>query len=99
MAEHLHSAYTRASVALILVFASFRIGIMGLTGLGDSESYYWCWSQRLALSYYDHPPAVAWLIRLFTDIGGDTSLWVRMPSVIFFCCYRLDILPPCHGAV
>jgi len=69
---------------VILGFALFRISVMGRTGLGDSESYYWTWSQRLDWSYYDHPPVVAWLIRIFTDIGGDTSFMVRMPSVLLF---------------
>ena len=28
------------------------------------EAYYWIWSNHLALSYYDHPPMVAYLISL-----------------------------------
>ncbi len=76
--------YTRLSIVCVLAFALFRTLVMGRTGLGDSESYYWAWSQRLDWSYYDHPPLVAWLIRLFTDIGGDTSFMVRLPSALLF---------------
>lgn len=76
--------YTRLCLATVSFFALFRLSLMGRTGLGDSESYYWAWSQHLDFSYYDHPPIVAWLIRLFTDLGGDTSFMVRLPSVLLF---------------
>lgn len=29
--------------------------------IAGDESYYWFWGQNLQLSYFDHPPAVAWL--------------------------------------
>ena len=25
------------------------------------EAYYWLWSNRVALSYFDHPPLLAWV--------------------------------------
>lgn len=53
--------------------------------LTTDEAYYWVWSQRLQLSYYDHPPMVAWLFWLghffenvygtvFTN-GGAAARW------------------------
>lgn len=72
------------SAALVTGFALFRMAMMGLTGLGDSESYYWAWSRKLALSYYDHPPMVAWLISLSTSIGGDSAFMTRLPSLVLF---------------
>ena len=79
------------SLILVGAFTLFRLMMIGRTGLGDSESYYWTWSQHLDLSYYDHPPMTAWLIRLFTEIGGDSSFWTRMPSILLFLgiCYFL----------
>lgn len=38
--------------------------------LTNDEAYYWVWAQHPQLSYYDHPPVVAWLYAL-----GD---WVRI---------------------
>ncbi|VAX17991.1 hypothetical protein MNBD_NITROSPINAE04-138 [hydrothermal vent metagenome] len=76
--------YTRLCLATVAFFSLFRLSVMGRVGLGDSESYYWAWSQHLDFSYYDHPPMVAWLIRLFTGLGGDTSFMVRLPSVLLF---------------
>lgn len=48
----------------------------------DDELYYWCWSRDLQLSYYDHPPMVAYLIRLSTELLGNTILAIRLPGVV-----------------
>jgi 4-amino-4-deoxy-L-arabinose transferase-like glycosyltransferase len=48
----------------------------------DDELYYWCWSRDLQLSYYDHPPMVAYLIRLSTELFGNTVLAIRLPAVL-----------------
>src|SRR5439155_817722 len=50
--------------------------------LDPDESYYWEWSRRLALGYYDHPPAIAYLIRAGTAIFGPTTLGVRFVPVL-----------------
>ena len=48
----------------------------------DDEVYYWCWSQELQLSYYDHPPMTAYMIRAATTIFGDTLFAIRLPAVV-----------------
>lgn len=48
----------------------------------DDEFYYWCWSERLQLSYYDHPPMSAYMIRAATVIFGDTLFAIRIPAVV-----------------
>jgi 4-amino-4-deoxy-L-arabinose transferase-like glycosyltransferase len=45
--------------------------------LVPDEAYYWVWSRRLAISYLDHPPMVAYIIRGGTLLFGDTTLGVR----------------------
>jgi 4-amino-4-deoxy-L-arabinose transferase-like glycosyltransferase len=62
-------------VALRLVGAAW-------TPLTFDEAYYWMWSKYLAGGYYDHPPAVALVIRLGTMIAGDTELGVRLISIL-----------------
>ena len=37
--------------------------------IGD-EAYYWMWGQKLAWSYFDHPPLHAWLLRLMDLVFG-----------------------------
>ncbi len=51
------------------------------TPLIHDEAYYWLWSRRLDWSYLDHPPMIAYLIRLAT-LGGDGELWVRLPALL-----------------
>ncbi len=62
-----------ARTALLLVAASllFHVAYAGLVALSPQEAYYWSWSRRLALSYFDHPPLAAWTIRAATEIFGD----------------------------
>jgi len=50
--------------------------------LDPDESYYWEWSRRLALGYYDHPPAIAFMIRAGTVLFGPTPLGVRFVPVL-----------------
>ncbi len=47
----------------------------------DDELYYWCWSRELQLSYYDHPPMVAYLIRASIELFGNEILALRLPAV------------------
>ena len=54
---------------LIGVLALLRLLSAWKFPLSGDEAYYWEWSRRLALSYVDHPPLVAWTIALF-DHGG-----------------------------
>jgi 4-amino-4-deoxy-L-arabinose transferase-like glycosyltransferase len=85
------NSWRNRALILMGVVAAWRITVMGLTGLGDAEAYYWAWSQELDWSYYDHPPVTAWLIRLFTELGGDTVFMTRLPSLLLFIasCYLL----------
>lgn len=52
------------------------------TPLADDEAYYWVWSQHLQIGYFDHPPAVAWLIHA-SDFLFDGEIGVRFFTVIF----------------
>ncbi|MBV9550704.1 MAG: glycosyltransferase family 39 protein [Alphaproteobacteria bacterium] len=45
--------------------------------LSADEAYYLLWSHHLQAGYFDHPPAIAFLIRAGTLIFGDTPLGVR----------------------
>ena len=65
-------------VALVLI----RLVAAAWTPITYDEAYYWLWAKNLALSYYDHPPAVAFVIRLGTIIAGDTELGVRLVSIL-----------------
>jgi len=46
------------------------------------ESYYWCYSEHPDLSYYDHPPMVAWLIWVGTSLFGDGGMGIRFGTLL-----------------
>lgn len=46
------------------------------------EAYYWVWSQRPELSYYDHPPLVGWLMWPFIELFGNGVVVVRSQAIL-----------------
>ena len=64
--------------------AVIRLLIIGRIGLTGDEAHYWTYTTYPQLSYFDHPPLIAWLIKPFTMLFGNTEFAVRFPSVIVF---------------
>ncbi len=65
-----------ATAAVGLVVAAARM----LPVLED-EAYYWTWSRALAVHYYDHPPVIAWMIRVAQEVLRDRFLALRAVSL------------------
>jgi 4-amino-4-deoxy-L-arabinose transferase-like glycosyltransferase len=71
-----------AAVAGIAILLAARAIMAVVLPLSADEAYYWLWSKHLAAGYYDHPPAIAWLIAAGTHFFGDTSLGVRFSGIV-----------------
>jgi 4-amino-4-deoxy-L-arabinose transferase-like glycosyltransferase len=71
-----------AVALLIAALTAMRLIYAGVLDLRTDEAYYWTWSKESALSFLDHPPGIAWLIRFGTAIFGDTSLGVRFGGIV-----------------
>jgi 4-amino-4-deoxy-L-arabinose transferase-like glycosyltransferase len=69
-------------VGLIAILTVMRIVYAGAMELRTDEAYYWTWSKESALSFLDHPPGIAWMIRFGTAIFGDTNLGVRFGGIV-----------------
>jgi dolichol-phosphate mannosyltransferase len=65
----------------VLAWTLIRLALAGQTELIPEEAYYWTYSQHPSLSYFDHPPMVAWLIALGTAVLGDSELGVRLLAI------------------
>ncbi len=50
-----------------------RLLVVARLPLGNGEAYYYSWSRFLDWSYYDHPPLVAWMVRVTTAFGAITA--------------------------
>ncbi len=70
--------YLLAVAALMLL----RLVAAALLPLSADEAYYWLWSRHLAAGYFDHPPAIAFVIRAGTLVFGSTPLGLRFAPFI-----------------
>jgi dolichol-phosphate mannosyltransferase len=78
------SARTRAlAIGLIAYAFALRLVYLGSVELLPEEAYYWNYSRHLDIGYLDHPPMVAWLIRVGTAAFGQSQFGVRVGAV---CC-------------
>jgi len=69
-------------IALVAAMTVMRLIYASVIDLRTDEAYYWTWSKENVLSFFDHPPMIAWFIRFGTAIFGDTSLGVRFAGVL-----------------
>ena len=70
------------AIIVIGLGAAVRLALAAWLPLFPDETYYWEWSRHLAPGYFDHPPAIAWVIRGGTVLLGDTPLGVRLFPVL-----------------
>lgn len=68
---------------LIALITLVRLVYINFVPLVPQEAYYWKYAKHLALSYFDHPPMTAYIIALFTAIGGDNVFFIRLGSIVF----------------
>ncbi|MGO9934199.1 MAG: glycosyltransferase family 39 protein [Steroidobacteraceae bacterium] len=71
------------AIGIIAYSVVLRLLYAGTVELLPEETYYWNYSQHLDFGYLDHPPMVAWLIRLATTVFGQTEFGVRAGAI---CC-------------
>ncbi|MCC7134792.1 MAG: glycosyltransferase family 39 protein [Nitrosomonas sp.] len=71
-----------AAVGIIGFVILLRFVYLGVAQLIPDEAYYWQYAQHMDLSFYDHPPMVAWLIWLGTALFGQNEFGVRIGAFI-----------------
>lgn len=69
---------SRAERLALLASALASLWVTATLPVFAQESYYWSYAQNPDLSYFDHPPMVAWLIWLGTHLLGDGALGIRL---------------------
>jgi dolichol-phosphate mannosyltransferase len=71
------------AIGLIVYAFALRLVYLGCVELLPEEAYYWNYSRHLDIGYLDHPPMVAWLIKLGTIAFGQSQFGVRIGAL---CC-------------
>ena len=46
------------------------------------EAYYWLWSNRVALSYFDHPPLLAWVQAFLLSYYDSNYFAIRTLPIV-----------------
>lgn len=64
-----------------LLVIGFNIAYNAHLPLHPDEAYYWEWSRNLELSYYDHPPMVAYVISIISLFGENEAV-IRLSAVL-----------------
>jgi len=67
-------------IKFLVLITLIKVIISYFFPVNPDEAYYILWSNNLSLGYYDHPPMVAWLIKVISFINIDIYS-VRMISI------------------
>ncbi|RPD40070.1 glycosyltransferase family 39 protein [Chitinophaga barathri] len=96
--DDLQTAYTenRWLVWSALFILLLRLAFIGLMGLMPQDAYYMFYTEHPAASYFDHPPGIAWVLKMFTAVLGKKVYAVKLADTVitlltlaFF--YRLSL--------
>ena len=77
MKQHIDYKVLLLFIGIVLLHLVFNSKLQ----IHFDEAYYWVWSQNLQLSYFDHPPMIAYLIKL-TTLFSNSIFCIRLVSVI-----------------
>jgi 4-amino-4-deoxy-L-arabinose transferase-like glycosyltransferase len=79
----------------VFILLLLRLVFIPLFGLMPQDAYYYFYSTHPALSYFDHPPGIAFVLKLFTTVFGKKVAVLKLADsvVTFFTIvsfYRLS---------
>lgn len=70
------------AISLVLGFQLFRLILLPFMGLMPQDAYYYLYGQNLSLSYFDHPGMIGYILRLFTDIFGQSIFVIKFADFV-----------------
>src|SRR3984957_15934964 len=68
----------KSLVVLCSLIIGIRLIFTGIMGIMPQDAYYNFYAQHLDLSYYDHPPMIAYLLRLFKNLFGKKVFVLKL---------------------
>lgn len=82
------------ALSWVLGFQIFRFVLLPFMGLMPQDAYYHMYGQNLSLSYFDHPGMIGYILRIFTDVFGQSVFVVKLAdftitSLTIFSFYKL----------
>jgi len=70
------------AISWVLGFQLFRLILLPFMGLMPQDAYYYLYGQNLSLSYFDHPGMIGYILRIFTDIFGQSIFTLKFADFI-----------------
>ncbi len=68
------------SLCVILILRLVSMGLMGL--MPQDAYYYYVYGEHLSYSYYDHPPLVGYMLRLFKELFGKSVFTIKLADTV-----------------
>ncbi len=78
--------WSRATLLFLCVITVLRLLQLPSLELSLDEAYYWEWSRRPALGYYDQGPMVSYMLYITTHLFGSNEFGVRIGVLIASLC-------------
>lgn len=82
------------ALSILLGFQLFRLFLLPFMGLMPQDAYYHFYGENLALSYFDHPGMIGYILRFFTTLFGKSVFIVKfadffITTITLFSFYKL----------
>lgn len=85
------------ALSWVLGFQLFRLFLLPFMGLMPQDAYYYMYGQNLSLSYFDHPGMIGYILRIFTEVFGQSVFVVKfadftITSITILSFYKIASL-------
>lgn len=83
------------ALSIVFGFQLFRLLLLPFMGLMPQDAYYHFYGENLSLSYFDHPGMIGYILRVFTEVFGQSVFVVKLAdfvvtSLTLFSFYKLS---------
>ena len=82
MNKYLDFINKNKAISWVLGFQLFRLILLPFMGLMPQDAYYYLYGQNLSLSYFDHPGMIGYILRIFTDVFGQSIFSVKFADFV-----------------
>ncbi|HSU27787.1 MAG TPA: glycosyltransferase family 39 protein, partial [Chitinophagaceae bacterium] len=66
----------------IIIILLIRLVLVGCMGPMPQDAYYFMYSEHPALSYFDHPPMIAYILKVFVSIFGKNVFAIKLANTV-----------------
>jgi len=64
-------------ISFLLGAQFFRLVLLPFMGLMPQDAYYYLYGQNLSFSYFDHPGMIGYILRLFSEVFGQSVFTIK----------------------